>query len=688
MAYPELKPLLFTLLTVVASVGFIYSLWRLIRLAALGKDHPQPLVGLRDRFKDLFIFTILQKRVVERPFGWNHIIIFWSFVMITIGHAEFVIGGVFPAFSMDLLPKLIGWPILIFSDLFAFIVLFALGAAFYRRLVVKPWFIHKTSEGLTVLSLIGAVMITYFLAMSAGISVERPELIHHASAMPVSKLLSTLLFGGAPESTRIFFYETFWWVHAGVLYYFLNFIPISKHQHIVGSFPNVFLRDATMPKGALRRIDFEAEGVETFGVGKVTELTWKQLIDPYSCTECGRCDLNCPATNTKKPLEPQQLVHDIRGNLYVNGDLILAERPLWKLAKAPKDFEPIVPLIAASEEERKRGTQTSPEVLWSCTTCGGCIEACPVLIDHVGAIIDMRRYQVLTLGAVKPELAKTFSNIENSYNPWGIAHDKRGDWAGELGLKLWESSSDAGKYQVLFWVGCAGSYDNRAQKTVKALVRVLNAAKISYAILGTAERCTGDPARRTGNEYLFDSLAEANVQTLNDLGITKIVTACPHCFNTLKNEYPVFGGNYEVVHHTQLLDQLIKSGKIRLNVEVTRKATYHDPCYLGRWNNEYEAPRRALAAMKHLSLVEMERSKKTSMCCGAGGGQMWMEEKLGTRVNAERTRQALATGAEMIAVGCPFCMTMLEDGLKDANKEETVTVLDIAELIDRAMIRS
>lgn len=688
MGYETLKPILFAIFFLAAMGGFAYSLWRLARLARLGGDYQGSFQRLGDRVRDLILYVFLQKRVVDRPYGWNHVLIFWSFLVITVGHVEFIVGGIIPAFTMDLLPKVIAYPILFGSDLLAFLVLFAIALAFYRRLVVKPWFIHyQSADGFVVLSLIAGVMVTYFLAMSSGLSLGREELIHHADALPVSSVLAGAIFEGSAEATRGAVYEIFWWGHAAVLFFFLNYIPHSKHQHLVGAMPNVFLRELEKPKGSLYKLNLEDAEATSFGVGKVTDFTWKQLLDTYACTECGRCDLNCPATNTQKPLEPQQLIHDIKGNLYANGDAVLKSRTLFALATAPKDFEATLPLIAGSEADRKKGQQTSNDVLWSCTTCGACVEACPVLIDHVGAIIDMRRYLTLTQGEISPELTKTFGNIENNYNPWGIGHDKRGDWASELGLKLWGSSEDAAKFEYLFWVGCAGSYDNRAQKTVKSFVRILEEAGVSYAILGTGEKCTGDPARRTGNEYLFQNLAQENVQTLNDLGVKKVVTACPHCFNTLKNEYPSFGGKYQVLHHSQLIDELVTSGRIKLDQETMKKATFHDPCYLGRWNDEYDAPRRTLAALKHLNVVEMDRNRRTSMCCGAGGGQMWMEEKLGTRVNAERTSQALKTGAELVAVACPFCMTMIEDGVKGANKEEQVQVLDIAELVDRALVK-
>lgn len=690
MTYDEIKPIVFGLLFLAANLSFVWSMWRLVRLARLGVDHPTPLVAVSERVRDVVQYVFLQKRVVDRKFGYNHVIIFWSFMIISVGHLEFIATGIIPPLSgliFDTPLKYLATPVLVAADVMALVVLFALANAFIRRIFVKPWFIaYKSLDGFVVLSLITMVMITYFGATSAGIGdvTGQHYLTHHASAFPVSAALSSM-WHGLEAGTVATLREVFWWGHAFVLLFFLNYIPYSKHQHLVGAIPNVFLREGTKPKGALRPIDFEKEGVESFGVGKVTEFTWKQLLDTYACTECGRCDLNCPATNTGKPLKPQEVIHDIKGNLYANGDGLLKTRPLLQLLTAPADFAPTLPLIAASEEERKHGAQTTPEVLWSCTTCGACVDACPVLIDHVGAITDMRRYLNLTMGEVPHELAKTYKNIENNSNPWGIGADKRADWAEPLGLKLWGSSEDAKEYEYLFWVGCAGSYDNRAQKTVKAFTRVMDEAGVKYAILGTAEGCTGDAARRTGNEYLFDAMAKQNVQTLNDYGVKKIVTACPHCLNSLKNEYPAFGGHYEVLHHSQLIDDLVGSGRVKLDQEMMAKVTYHDPCYLGRWNNEYEAPRRSLAAVKHLSLVEMEKSKRTSMCCGAGGGQMWKEEKVGKRVNLERTEQALATGADTIAVACPFCMTMLEDGVKSQNKEESVKVLDIAEVIEKAM---
>ena len=608
----------------------------------------------------------------------------WSFLIITVGHTEFLMRGMFPSFSLKFLGTPVYSAILFGGDMMAFVVLFAVGAALFRRLVIKPNWIHISSEGFFILGLITMVMVTYFLATAFGLRGNHPDVAGHGHALVMSNLFAQGLTGFSTQAAAGVLYETFWWSHAVVLMVFLNVIPHSKHIHLLGAIPNIFLYKKDKPANALTRLDFENS--EIWGVSQVNQFTFKALVDTYACTECGRCDMHCPARRTGKPLEPQQLMHDIRDNLYENGDKVLAERGIFQFTQAPDEWEPGLPLIAESEAERKPG-QTSPEVLWSCTSCGACVEACPVLIDHVDAIMDMRRNQAMMIeGGVSTELANTYRNLENQSNPWGVGADKRGDWAEQLGLKLWDSSEAADKFEFLFWVGCAGSFDNRAQKTVKAFSEILDAANVTYAVLGNAEQCTGDTARRTGNEYMFDTMAQANVETLNDMGVKKVVTACPHCFNTLKNEYPAFGGNYEVMHHTQLIDSLIADKRIQLDQDVMKKVTFHDPCFLGRWNDETEAPRRSLAAINRLQVVEMKEHGKKSFCCGAGGGQMWMEEHLGhTRVNLERTKHALDTGADVIAVGCPFCMTMMEDGVKNHDAEEKVQVLDVAEVVRDAM---
>lgn len=684
--YEQLKPIVFSLFFLAMMGMFAAAVWRMFRLMALGAPRQNAFGDIADRIGAVIYLVFFQRRVVREKFGWNHVIFFWGFLIITVGHIEFLIRGAFPQFSMSFLGP-VYYAILGGEDLMAFLVLFAVVAAVFRRAVLKPSHIHHDSfEGFLILSLIAGVMITYFGALGFGIAGGYDEIVlGHRSSLGFSNALGSSLEGMNRETAYVVS-EIFWWAHAVVLLAFLNVIPKSKHIHLLGAIPNIFLHKRDKHKAALTRLDFEDENRASFGVGKVHEFTWKALLDTYACTECGRCNKYCPATRTGKALNPQEVIHDMRGNLYANGDKLIAERRLFEVMRAPDEWEPELPLIAESEEARQHGKQTSQEVLWACTNCGACVEACPVLIDHVDAIMDMRRYLTLTEGAVSPELTNTFNNIERNYNPWGIGADKRGDWAQALGLKFWGASEDAEQYEYLFWVGCAGSFDNDAQKTVKAFADILDAAGITYAVLGSAEQCTGDPARRAGNEYLFDALAQTNVSTLNELGVKRVTTACPHCFNTLKNEYPAFGGNYEVVHHSQLIAQLLDEGRLQLGEGALKNVAFHDPCFLGRWNDEVEAPRKTLAGIKHLNVLEMRDHGKKSLCCGAGGAQMWKEEEHGTaRVNVFRTEQALETGAEAVAVACPFCKTMIGDGLKHHGKEEEVRVLDIAEVVAAAL---
>ncbi|MBK8010007.1 MAG: (Fe-S)-binding protein [Deltaproteobacteria bacterium] len=687
MSYVGLKPILFFVFLSGALGFFARSVWRLIRLARLGKDTGYPIKDPVERIGKVIYYAFFQKKVVDERFGWNHVVFFWSFVIISIGHLEFIVRGVIPSFSLHFLGQPVYSTILRGQDIMAFVVLFAVVTAVFRRVVLRPTHIHALSaDAFRILGLITFVMVSYFLATGFGLAGGHPDVASYAPWLPVSGFVAHFLGsanvgGGGGVNVG---YEIFWWLHAVILLTFLNYLPFSKHIHLLGAIPNIFLHKRDKPRSALSTIDFET--AEVYGVGKVTDFTWKALVDTYACTECGRCDLYCPANNTKKPLRPQQVIHDIKDNLMANGDPLLAKRTIFQLLRAEDDFEPDLPLIAESEETRQKG-QTSKDVLWSCTACGACVEACPVLIDHVDAIMDMRRYLTLTEGSVSAELATTFKNIENNYNPWGIGADKRADWAEGLNMRFWGASDDAKQYEYLFWVGCAGSFDARAQKVVRAFTQILDQAAVTYAILGEKEKCTGDPARRTGNEYMFDDLARQNVETLNSLGVKKVVTACPHCFNTLKNEYQAFGGHYEVIHHSQLIAELIADERIGLDEETMKRVVFHDPCYLGRWNGEFEAPRRSIAAVRRLEVVEMDATQEKSFCCGAGGGQMWMEEKLGDRVNNVRTAQALEKKPDIIGVACPFCMTMLEDGVKHHHKEEDVKVLDVAEIVALAMKR-
>jgi Fe-S oxidoreductase len=425
-------------------------------------------------------------------------------------------------------------------------------------------------------------------------------------------------------------------------------------------------------------------------VGKIEQFTQKSLMDEYACTECARCSNYCPAFNTDKPLSPMHLIHDLRDEMIERGGILAQINTLeHQLGSHPNPSE------SGKYEEREAlkakieelpplvGGRIKDETLWACTTCGACQEVCPVFIDHPLKILQMRTHLVLTESRMPAELARTFSNLEKNSNPWGIAAEKRMEWAEGLDVPTIESNANP---EYLLFVGCAGAFDDRIKKTMRSLVEVLKAANVSFAVLGEAEQCVGDPARRAGNEYLFQTQAEANVQAINDAKVRKVIASCPHCFHTIKNEYPQFGGKYEVIHHSQLLAHLLAEKKITLDNPVAQKVTYHDSCYLGRWNGEYDAPR-AIVQAAGKEYVEMNRSKEHGFCCGGGGGRMWMEERIGTRVNNNRTDEIIATGAEVAAVACPFCTIMITDGVKARNMEEKVQILDVAEVIAKSMKR-
>jgi len=453
-----------------------------------------------------------------------------------------------------------------------------------------------------------------------------------------------------------------------VILVFLMYIPYSKHLHLLGSIPNIFFR-SFRPKVELTKLDLEDENRETFGVTKIEEFTWKQLLDLYACTECGRCQVNCPAYLTQKPLSPWKMIHDLKGHLKKKGPELLK-----KNGKKEGEEEPAILTTKLA------GEVIPEDVIWSCTTCMGCQQACPVFIEHIHKIIDMRRTLVLDESSMSPEVQRCFTNMENNSNPWGIGFASRADWAKDLQVKTMGEDSSV---DYLLWVGCAGSFDDRNKKVTTALVKILKSADVNFAILGTEEKCCGETARRMGNEYLAQMMIQENVEILNNYNVKKIITMCPHCMNSLKKDYPQFGGNYEVVHHSEFIHELIKNGKIKTKTPVNTSMTYHDSCYLGRHNEIYSSPREILKSVSGIKLLEMERSGEKSFCCGAGGGRMWMEEHIGTRINETRTEDALKTGAEKICTACPYCLTMFEDGLKTKQKE--LKVMDLAEVLEQAL---
>jgi Fe-S oxidoreductase len=458
--------------------------------------------------------------------------------------------------------------------------------------------------------------------------------------------------------------NTAWWVHNLVVLLFLNLLPRSKHFHIITAIPNVFFRKLE-PTGALSKMDLE--NAETFGTSHINQFNWKQVLDMYSCTECGRCSSHCPATMSGKNLAPRQLLLDLRDYLYEHQQEMTSKGPGQENGEVGEN-------IVGDK-------LVHDDVLWACTTCRACEEACPVLIEYVDKIVDMRRHLVQEEARFPTELTRTFKGMETQGNPWGLGYEKRADWAEGLEVPLLSEHPEA---EYLYFVGCAGAFDDRNRKTTMAFTRILKKAGVSFAILGREEPCNGETARRLGNEYLFQTMAQNTIEVFNNHSVKKIIVNCPHCFNTLKNEYPQFGGQYEVIHAAELISRLVQEGKLTLQGEAAKKVTYHDSCYYGRYNDIYDSPREVLAKIPGTQVQEMHRHKRTGMCCGGGGGWMWMEEPADKRVNHLRVEQALATNPDVIAVSCPFCMIMLNDGLKAKNADDKVEMLDVVELVEKA----
>ncbi len=643
----------------------------LVGLVRLGQ--PADRTDTVGRRVELEATVVLGQRKLFQRFlpGLMHAFIFWGFLVLLTTILEAMGESISRGFAIPWVGRM-GWLGLI-QDVFAALVLVGVAIAFFIRKVMRPDRFKGSHlrEADYILLWIAAIIVTLYVIKATSIAATgaAPET---ATWMPISNALSNL-FTGLSSGALDAVHDAALWAHIVLILGFLVYIPRSKHLHIFASEPNVYFSN-TRARGRLRpqRIDLEKleEGDVVLGAGTLEDLTWKEILDTYACTECGRCQNACPAWNTGKPLSPKLLVMNLRDHAFDQGEKLLAA----KRAGSADGAEQVAKVSLNPDI-------VDDEVIWSCVTCGACMQECPVNIEHVDHIVDMRRYLVQAESRFPQEAGALLRNLESSNNPWGQPQSQRAAWAkGMDGVRIIEPGTSAADLpEYLYWVGCAGSFDERAKKITQALAQVLEQAGVSFGILGPAELCTGDPARRIGNEYLFQMLAEQNVETLNDLGVTKIVANCPHCFNTLRNEYPDYGGTYEVIHHTQLLARLIADGRLRPTNPVADSLTYHDPCYLGRHNEVYDAPRDVLGKVPGLRTVEMERHKQRGFCCGAGGARMWMEERLGKRINVERTDEALSTGASSLGVACPYCMIMLDDGVKSRGKE--LRVLDVAQVV-------
>ena len=619
--------------------------------------------------------------------GVAHFFTMWGFTILLFTIVE-AYGDLFdPTFHI---PAIGTSPVLGFlEDFFATAVLVALAVFTVIRIKNSPsrrerasrfYGSHTDAAWMTLLLIFG-VIATLLLYRGAQVD-TKPRQFPYGDWAFASHAIGAGLAGlGHGVDTALA--TTFLLLNIAVITGFLVFVSYSKHLHIfVAPFNVAFSRRPRALGGLDKTPDMDMENVTedtVFGAGFIENFTWKQMLDFVTCTECGRCQSVCPAWNTGKPLSPKLVIMNLRDNMFSQASHLMALKASQHAdgsgdGNGATGPEPLVPGVI------------EPDVLWSCTTCGSCVEQCPVDIEHVDAIVDMRRYQVLMESSFPHEAGLMLRNVENQGDPWGLGSAKRTEWTQALDFEVpVVTGTIPDDVEYLYWVGCAGALDERARRQVQATARLLHQAGVRFAILGPKESCTGDPARRIGNEYLYQEQAKANIATLESAGVRKIVATCPHCFNTLKNEYPALGGNFEVVHHAELLDHLVRAGKITPGTGYAGTVTYHDPCYLGRHNRVFDEPRTVIDAIPGARNVEMRRCRERGFCCGAGGARMWMEENIGTRVNMDRTLEALGTGADVVSTACPYCMIMLDDAVKANGKEEEVRVLDISQLVEESM---
>jgi len=656
-----------------AAFGFMaVSVNRLIGYLKVAKPADR-LDHLAERIRTTLVVGFGQSKILrDKAAGPIHAMIFWGFLILLFSAAEMILEGLHEGWSFSFLGPVYS-AVTILTDVFCVLIMLGTFMSLWRRYVAKVKRLQVEGEKVEA----GLILLTIFFIVTAlfvqnGLRAPVFGADFSWAVRPLSGPVGSGLASMLGDNAIVVFTAA-WWMHAVLILAFMNYLPFSKHLHVLTSIPNVFLGPIA-PSNAMQPIDFEEEGAEKFGVVDIEDFTWKTLLDGYTCTHCGRCTSVCPANQTGKVLDPRGVIVAIHDRTFDKAPLIQKKEAGQELTEEEQ----------AIWDKKLIGDYVSPDALWACTTCGACMQECPVNIEHVPAIVGMRRSMVMMESQFNEEsalLPDIYGNMETNAVPWGgFAQSDRANWAEGLGVK---TAAEDAEMEILFWVGCAGSYDDRAKKISRSFAELMQIAGVNFRILGTEENCTGDVARRTGNEYLADMLTKTNIETFNRYNVRKIVTTCPHCFNTLANEYPEFGYKAEVIHHTQFIKELIDSGRLKIDREKASKSavTYHDSCYLGRYNDEYEAPRAAIESIPGLNIIEADRNKDRGLCCGAGGGRMFMEEVVGDRVNVVRTNELLETGAETIAVNCPFCTTMITDGVKAADKAETVQVKDISEIL-------
>ncbi|MBU0719131.1 MAG: (Fe-S)-binding protein [Planctomycetes bacterium] len=713
-------PVLMALLLLAGWGIFAYSAWRRWKLMMVGAPANR---GDRrvERLARTVTYAFGQVRMPRYPLaGMAHVVIFFGFLALLLRSLILWGRGFDESFNLWIFgpDQVLGQIYSVVKDVAAILVFIAALVFIYYRMIARLPRMTLSTEGLIIIWIIAVMMMADVLydgaiiaqhARVLGVPVaplhlprggaeESPVLetkYTNFNTEPGSPLarhgvsfskiepagsVAAMAVQGLPDGVLTFLKHLGFWTHSALVLIFLNLLPYSKHFHVITAIPNVYTQDLH-PPGRLHPIDDiegKLEREETLGIKRINQFSWKSILDFYTCTECGRCTDHCPANSTGKKLSPKQLTLDLRDFLYAHDKELVAAKAAGNLSVAGEEGE-----VLECHKDLVDGV-IDPEVLWACTSCRACEQECPVFVTYIDKIMDLRRYLVQERGEFPNELQSAFRCLESSYNPWGFPADERAKWAEGLGVKTMTEHPDA---EYLFWVGCAPAFDDRAKRVTRATVQLMQRAGVDFAILGDEEQCTGDLARRAGNEYLFQMFAQANIEVLNNYGVDKkkIITTCPHCFNTLAHEYGDFGGHYNVIHHTTLLADLVRSGKLRPTNRVDQRVVFHDSCYLGRYNDVYDDPRDVLRSIPGLTLVESAETLDRGMCCGAGGAQMFKEEEAGDiRINAARTKQLLATNPDTISSACPFCMRMLTDGLADLDRE-TLPQLDVSEILLQAV---
>ncbi|QZT40666.1 heterodisulfide reductase-related iron-sulfur binding cluster [Bacillus amyloliquefaciens] len=687
-AFLMVNALLFSAVTAYAVYLFVYLIRTRIAYIKLGQREEFDK-RLKERLQKIWVNVFGQKKLLkDKKSGIIHVLFFYGFILVQFGAIDFILKGLLPDRHLPFGPLYPAFTF--FQEIVTLLILIAVVWAFYRRYIEKLVRLKRGFKAGLVLLFIGGLMVTVLLGNAMNL------LWHDHSLSWTEPIASSIAFvlGGlsAPAAAAVFYVS--WWLHLLFLLTFLVYVPQSKHAHLIAGPANVFLSRLDS-KGKLEKIDFTDETKESYGVGKIEDFRRSQLVDLYACVECGRCTNMCPASGTGKMLSPMDLILKLRDHLTEKGAAVTSKSP-WVPAPVFQHTK-ANQLAAASSGGGSReaaaaidynpsliGEVITEEEIWACTTCRNCEDQCPVMNEHVDKIIDLRRYLVLTEGKMDSDAQRAMTSIERQGNPWGLNRKERENWREQADTEIptvKEMKKQDKEFDYLFWVGSMGSYDNRSQKIAVSFAKLLNEAGVSFAILGNKEKNSGDTPRRLGNEFLFQELAEHNIGEFEKHGIKKIVTIDPHAYNMFKNEYPDFGFRAEVYHHTELLAELVSQGKLKPLHPVNETITFHDSCYLGRYNEVYEPPRAILKAIPGVQLKEMERSRENGMCCGAGGGLMWMEEETGARINTARTEQALSVSPTVISSGCPYCLTMLGDGTKAKEAEDAIGTYDVSELL-------